>query len=166
MNAPVGLDPGRNGTTSGLLLLTGPVTYIQAGNATLKGVRLMLNPVLLSFGYDRTVLATRSTLLRKAGYSVEEVTRWSDAHNRAQSDVIDAVLICHTVPPNDQGVLVSAIRSHRRLLPIFFINCQHGHPTTIERCTPVGRDSAELWKCLRSTLSTNQNTLSARRHAA
>jgi hypothetical protein len=32
----------------------------------------MLTPVLLSFGYDRTMLANRSIALRNAGYGVQE----------------------------------------------------------------------------------------------
>ena len=112
----------------------------------------MLTPVLLSFGYDRTMLANRSIALRNAGYGVQEVTRWSDAHTRAQSDLIDAVLICHTVPLNEQGVLISAIRTNRRLMPIFFVNCQNGYPTTIEGCTPIVRDSAELLNALHAAL--------------
>jgi DNA-binding response OmpR family regulator len=121
----------------------------------------MLPPVLLSFGYDKTMLATRSMVLRRAGYSVEEVTRWSDAYRRAQSDVVDALLICHTVPLNEQGILVSAVRANRRLLPIFFVSSQYGHPTTIEGCTPIGKDSARLLKALHVAFRRSQTTLSS-----
>jgi DNA-binding response OmpR family regulator len=100
----------------------------------------MLTPVLLSFGYDKKMLATRSMFLRGVGYRVEEVFRWSDAHSRAQSDIIDAILICNTVPLSELEALVSAIRSHRRLLPILSVSAQEPLSKSIEGCIPVHAD--------------------------
>ena len=56
--------------------------------------QVMLAQLLLSFGYDKITLLTRSMLLQNAGYKVEEVWRWPDAFTRAQADVIDALVLC------------------------------------------------------------------------
>ena len=116
----------------------------------------MLAQVLLSFGYDRVMLLTRSMVLRNAGYSVEEVCRWHDAWTRAQADVIDAVLLCHTVPAREQELLLAAIRARRRLMPVFCVIHQIVLGTCVEGCIPLDSAPEELLFGLQSALNLNQ----------
>jgi hypothetical protein len=115
----------------------------------------MLPQVLLSFGYDKIVLMTRTLVLRNAGYGVEEVFRWPDAFSRAQADAIDAVLLCHTVPATEQKSFVVAIRSERRLLPVFCVVRQLAFHGSVEGCIPLDSAPEELLFGLHSALSQN-----------
>jgi hypothetical protein len=49
-------------------------------------------------GYDPDLMIVRILILRRAGYVVEEVYERIAALSRAQSDSVDLLLICHTVP--------------------------------------------------------------------
>lgn|SRR5689334_8074131 len=77
---------------------------------------------ILSVGYDRFLMRVRSLVLRSSGYSVEEVYSGEQAVLRAESDTIDLLLICHTIPERDQKKLIAAVQRRRRLLPILCIN--------------------------------------------
>jgi DNA-binding response OmpR family regulator len=114
--------------------------------------RVMLAQVLLSFGYDKMMLLTRSMVLRTAGYKVEEVSHWHDAFSRAQADVIDAMVLCHTVPLREQESLLTAIRAIRRLLPVFCVVHQVVLDTCIEGCIAIDSDPEELLSGLQSAL--------------
>ena len=112
----------------------------------------MLAQVLLSFGYDKIVLLTRSMVLRGAGYTVEEVYRWHDAFSRAQSDLVDALLLCHTVPAAEQRSLITGIRAKRALLPIFCVVRQSVFDPATEGCIAVDPSPEELLEGLRAVL--------------
>jgi CheY-like chemotaxis protein len=112
----------------------------------------MLAQVLLSFGYDKIVLLTRSMVLRGAGYTVEEVYRWHEAFNRAQSDLIDALLLCHSVPAAEQKSMITGIRAKRAHLPIFCVVRQSDFDPTTEGCIAVDPTPEELLEGLRLAL--------------
>lgn len=76
---------------------------------------------VLSFGYDRNLMASRSLLLRDSGYVVQEAYSRHQALTLIRSDLIDILLICHTVPENETQVLISAVRKQRLLIPILYI---------------------------------------------
>ncbi|HZD94236.1 MAG TPA: hypothetical protein VE133_08280 [Candidatus Sulfotelmatobacter sp.] len=73
---------------------------------------------ILSVGHDHHVLSLRSQILQLAGFDVIEAYSSSDALRLAQSDAVDLVLICHTIPKQEQRGLIAGIRQHRRLMPI------------------------------------------------
>jgi CheY-like chemotaxis protein len=110
-------------------------------------------PRILHIGYDDTLIAMRSRVLSSAGYTVEE----SDSLNRAiyllESDLIDAVLICHTVPRSDQQLLVMAAKAKRRLLPVLFLRVYANERSTEDRIV-VGNDPVALLNAVR--LATNR----------
>jgi len=112
----------------------------------------MLAQVLLSFGYDKIVLLTRSMVLRGAGYTVEEVYRWHEAFSRAQSDFIDALLLCHTVPAAEQKSMITGIRAKRALLPIFCVVRESVFDPVTEGCIAVDPSPEELLEGLRAAL--------------
>ena len=80
---------------------------------------------VLAFGYDRILVGVRTSVLRHSGYQVEETFSLAEALTRAQSDSIDAILICHSVPDNGVERLVTAVRKTRALMPIL---CMRTHP--------------------------------------
>ena len=115
----------------------------------------MLAQMLLSFGYDKIMLLTRSMVLRRAGFDVEEVCRWYDAFNRAQADVVDALLLCHTVPVEEQISLIKRIRANRRLLPIFCVVRESYFDPSAEGCIPIDSAPEDLVAGLRAALTQN-----------
>lgn len=76
---------------------------------------------VLSCGLDPKLLFQRSATLRDAGFDVTEVFTEADAICWAQSDIVDMVLICNTVPRALQRNFVLAIRRKRRLMPILCV---------------------------------------------
>lgn len=76
---------------------------------------------VLTFGYDRMLVDLRARVLRMSGYEVEEKFTLPEATASAQSDLIDALVICHTVPAEEREQLVCALRVTRKLMPILCI---------------------------------------------
>src|SRR5437762_1394891 len=81
----------------------------------------MLLPRILSVGHDGLLMSMRSRVLRQAGYHVVEAYSSNDAIRIAQSDAVDILLICHSVPRHQQRKLTNAVRHRRRLMPILCI---------------------------------------------
>lgn len=70
------------------------------------------------------------------------------AINLAAADSIDAVLICHTIPRDDQRVLISAVREKRGLMPILCIR-SYAYESAPRTCTAVDNDPEALLKTLK-----------------
>jgi DNA-binding response OmpR family regulator len=79
---------------------------------------MALPPHILSVGKNRSLMSSRSMILRGAGYAVDEAYTVETAIKLVDQDSIDAALLCHTVPRSEQNALISAIHSNRRLMPI------------------------------------------------
>ena len=109
----------------------------------------MLIPHLLSVGYDPVLMQTRSLLLRQAGFTVDEAYNLHGAFARLKSDSIDAVLLCHTVPQDEQRSFIAAARQLRRLLPIICIEGKD-HYAQRKSCVSVGSDPAQLLEAIKS----------------
>ena len=95
------------------------------------------NTRILSVGHDHHLLALRTLVLERAGFEVIEAFCVSDALRLAQSDAVDLVLMCHSVPRAEQKLLLAGIRNHRRLMPVFCVIAHDfvmladsGRPTT------------------------------------
>jgi hypothetical protein len=71
-----------------------------------------------------------------SGYEVEETFTLEKASESAQSDLIDALVICHTVSEEEKEQLVSAVRRTRKLMPILCIRA-HQHDLIPSDCAPV-----------------------------
>jgi DNA-binding NtrC family response regulator len=82
------------------------------------------NTRILSVGHDHHLLSLRSLLLESAGFEVIQAYCVSDALRLAQSDAVDLVLVCHTVPKAEQKLLLNAIRKRRRLMPVLSVIAQ------------------------------------------
>jgi DNA-binding response OmpR family regulator len=76
---------------------------------------------ILSLGHDHYLLSLRTMLLENAGFEVIEAYSVCDATRLAQSDAVDLVLVCHTVPKAELKLLLAAIRERRRLMPVLSV---------------------------------------------
>lgn len=76
---------------------------------------------IVSAGYDHDLMHTRSMVLRQAGFVVDEAYSPLGVLGLVKSDSIDAVLLCHTIPKDEQRWLIVSIRKARLLLPIISI---------------------------------------------
>jgi DNA-binding NtrC family response regulator len=79
------------------------------------------NTRILSVGHDHHLLALRTLVLERAGFEVIEAFCVSDALRLAQSDAVDLVLMCHTIPRAEQKLLLAGIRNRRRLMPVLSV---------------------------------------------
>jgi DNA-binding response OmpR family regulator len=95
------------------------------------------NTRILSVGHDHHLLALRTLVLESAGFEVIEAFCVSDALRLAQSDAVDLVLICHTVPKADQKLLLAGIRTRRRLMPVLCV-IAHDFVTPADSVVPTG----------------------------
>jgi len=105
-------------------------------------------PHILSVGANPTLMSSRSLILRSAGYLVEEAYTVGKAINLVAGDSIDAILICHTIPQDDQKVLISFVREKRRLMPVLCIR-SNTYETAPRTCVAVDNDPEELLKSLK-----------------
>lgn len=96
---------------------------------------------VLAFGYDRILAGVRAQVLRHSGYQVEEAFSVAEALTRAQSDSIDAILICHGVPADGVERLVTAVRKTRALMPIL---CMRTHPYGFAHRTCVSVENTPI----------------------
>jgi len=105
----------------------------------------MAQPIrILSVGYDRNLMSSRSLLLRSAGYLVEEAYSRDDAIAIACSDMIGLVLVCHTVPEDEKAAIISAVRKQESLVPIICIADHDYYQLRADACSVVSNTPAEL----------------------
>lgn len=107
---------------------------------------------VLSFGYDRNLMASRSLLLRDSGFVVHEAFSRYQALSLTRSDLIDVLLICHTVPDNEAQVLVSAMRKQRLLIPILCIRETDYWASSRNGCIVASSTPQELLAAIRAAV--------------
>jgi DNA-binding NtrC family response regulator len=103
---------------------------------------------ILSIGHDHHLLSLRSLVLESAGFDVIEAYSASDALRLAQSDAVDLVLICHTVPKAEQKLLIATIRNRRRLMPVLCV-IAHDFVLPAEGCFGASTAPQQLVEALR-----------------
>jgi CheY-like chemotaxis protein len=77
--------------------------------------------IVLSVGFDLSLLRARGLVLESAGYLIESASTVKGAADRFQSGDFDLVLLCHSVPRKDRGRLTSLIRASGSRTPIVSI---------------------------------------------
>jgi CheY-like chemotaxis protein len=77
--------------------------------------------IVLSVGFDPSLMRTRGLVLESAGYLVESASTLKEAADRFQSGDFDLVLLCHSVPRKDRDRLTSLIRASGSRTPIVSI---------------------------------------------
>jgi CheY-like chemotaxis protein len=98
----------------------------------------------------------RSLDLRSAGFEVIEAYSSSDALRLAQSDAVDLVLICQSMPRQEQRSLIAAIRKHRRLMPILRVIAQN-FALPADAAPPAGSSPQLLMDALQKALVNYSN---------
>jgi hypothetical protein len=93
-------------------------------------------------------MKTRTLLLLSAGYAVEEAYSIETAISIVATDLLDAALICHTVPKYEQETLIAMVREKRRLMPILCIR-SYAYETAPRTCIAVDNDPEALLKTLK-----------------
>lgn len=81
--------------------------------------------LILAVGQEPTVLSTRCSVLRTAGYIALPTFTVAAAIDLFQSANFDLVLLCHSVPLQDRDHIIQAIRSTGSHAPIYAV-----HPAT------------------------------------
>ena len=77
--------------------------------------------IVLSVGFDPSLLMTRGLVLESAGYLVEPASSVTEALELFQSGDFDLLLLCHSVPRKDRDRLTSLIRASGSRTPIVSI---------------------------------------------
>lgn len=99
---------------------------------------------ILSIGRDRQLMASRSLVLRHAGYTVQEVYTSRQAVELARSDLVDLILICHTLSDLERHLLIARIRTQRRPVPILCLRDSDYSTGSVDGCKLVSSAPAEL----------------------
>ena len=106
---------------------------------------------LVALGYDQMLVGLRSRVLRMSGYEVEEKFTMTEASESAQSDLIDALVICHSVPNEEKEQLVRAVRNTRKLMPIFCIRT-HQYDPSPNNCISVDNSPVAILDSVREAV--------------
>jgi CheY-like chemotaxis protein len=72
---------------------------------------------ILSLGYDVILMPVRSMLLRYAGYEVVETYSVGEALRQIKAGEFDLLLMCHTIPLDQQEELLKALYLAQPQLP-------------------------------------------------
>ncbi len=80
---------------------------------------------ILSIGNDTQLLQLRSAVLRQSGYTVVEICNPHIALSGFLRTTPDLVLICHTIDPQRQAILIHDIRAFARKTPILSLDVRH-----------------------------------------
>jgi len=68
---------------------------------------------ILSFGYEPVLMAVRALLLRKAGYQVQNALSRESVMKHLDLGEFHLLIICHTVPSDEQNSLIASVHSVR-----------------------------------------------------
>ena len=107
-----------------------------------------MTPLVLTVGYEPHLLATRSMVLRHAGYNVKEVTVLARALDEIESDHIDILVVCNTVPLAERSWLAKEVLNRRRLMPVICIQT-HSFEQKVPGCVAVENDPESLLEALK-----------------
>ena len=77
--------------------------------------------LILAVGQDPTVLSTRCSILRSAGYLVRASSSVAEAVDLCEDLDLDLVLLCHSIPVQDRDRLTRVIRSTGSRIPIYTV---------------------------------------------
>jgi len=118
-------------------------------------------PHILSVGSDLILMSSRTLILRKAGYEVDDARTVKQAISLLGADSIEVMLICHTIGKEDQQLLISTARQKKRLMPILCLRAINFEsvPAT---CRAVDNDPEDLLYALRQAVRATSPGHSAR----
>lgn len=82
--------------------------------------------LILAVGQDPSVLSTRCSILRSAGYLVRSSSSITEALDLFEDPDFDLVLLCHSIPVQDRDRLTRVIRSAGSRIPIYTVASASG----------------------------------------
>lgn len=109
---------------------------------------------LLSVGYDKSLMHSRTLVLRQAGFIVNEAFNLQSALSLVKSDSIDVMILCHTIFRQQQTRLISAVRKVREMLPIVCIECAD-YELSLEGCINAHKDPNEFLNIVKHAARAN-----------
>lgn len=115
----------------------------------------MILPRILSIGLDQFLMGARSRLLRQAGFVVDEAYNLNAALALVASDLVDILVLCHTIPGNEQRWLISQVRNERWLIPIICIHMRD-YELAENGCVRVSNDPVELLDAVKAAIPAGQ----------
>lgn len=77
--------------------------------------------VILTVGFDLSLMRARSLVLQSAGYIVESASSLKEAVDLFLAGDFDLVLLCHSIPTKDRDHLTCLIRAKGSLTPVVSI---------------------------------------------
>ena len=107
-----------------------------------------MTPLVLTVGYEPQLLATRSMVLRHAGYFVKEATVLARALREIETDHIDILVVCNTIPFSEKSWFANEVLNRRRLLPVICIKT-HAYEQKVPGCVAVENDPDSLLQALK-----------------
>ena len=75
-------------------------------------------PRVLHISFDRAILATRTAILKQAGFRVVAAASVTEAVHACEKHAFDAVVIGHTVPSHQRAAVMEAARACRSKPPV------------------------------------------------
>lgn len=83
--------------------------------------------LILAVGQDPSILSTRASVLRSAGYIVREAWSAVESISLLENSDFDLVLLCHSLPVEERDRITRAIRSTGSQIPVFTVARGSGH---------------------------------------
>lgn len=77
---------------------------------------------ILAVGWDPTVLSSRCSVLRYAGYIVRSAASIDETIEGLSETDFELVLLCHSIPVQDRDRLIKVIRSAHPQIPIYLVS--------------------------------------------
>jgi DNA-binding NtrC family response regulator len=105
---------------------------------------------IVAVSYERKLMELRSQVLRLAGYDVVETHDVHDALRLADSDAVDMLLICQSVPRPEQRWLISQVHELRRLLPVLCVGNQ-AYVSSADGCVGIENTPEALLDAVKVT---------------
>jgi DNA-binding response OmpR family regulator len=107
---------------------------------------------LLSIGADPSVLATRSDVLKRAGYLVSTASSESSARQILGQGGFDLVVVCHSLSSADRSKVVQAVRASEKAPKIVAISRQSEPEADADGSVHSLDGPAKLLECIAEVL--------------
>ncbi len=108
-------------------------------------------PSVLIYGHDLNLLQTRRWILVRNGFEVGIASHIAEAEGTLQAQVIDLLLICHTIPSNERRSAVATLKAVRPRLRIMLVTTA-GNP-----------EPEDTWQTIDALAGTEAMILATRR---
>jgi len=114
-----------------------------------------VKPSVLIYGYDVSLLETRSWVLGRNGFEVGKASHLREAEAVASARPIDLFLMCHTIPAQERRSAVAAIQAVRPQAKVMLVTtATHPVPEGPWHTVDALAGAAELIRVARRAIET------------